>query len=127
MPKRDEPALPAIDRVLQVRANPIELLAAPRLVEVQLVFDRDEVRGAAFNFGPQKPHTVLEVVEVIRRLMKRMDLEPDVRNEAQAEIRHQYLCADKAQRVLGWTPAWPLKEGLAKTIEWYIQFLDARG
>jgi len=89
--------------------------------------DRDEVRGEAFNFGPQKPHTVLEVVEVIRRLMKRMDLEPDVRNEAQAEIRHQYLCADKAQRMLGWNPAWPLEKGLAKTIEWYIQFLDARG
>jgi CDP-glucose 4,6-dehydratase len=88
--------------------------------------ERAEVRGEAFNFGPQKPHTVLEVVEVIRRLMGRMDLEPDVRNEAQAEIRHQYLCADKAKRVLGWTPAWPLEQGLARTIEWYVQFLDAR-
>jgi CDP-glucose 4,6-dehydratase len=88
---------------------------------------RDEVRGEAFNFGPQKPHTVLEVVDVIRRLMGRMDLEPDVRNEAQAEIRHQYLCADKAKRVLGWTPAWPLEKGLRKTIDWYVQFLNARG
>lgn len=89
--------------------------------------DRDEVRGEAFNFGPQKPHSVLEIVEAIRRLMKRTDIEPDVRNEARAEIRHQYLCGDKAKRVLGWTPAWSLDKGLAKTIDWYVQFLDAPG
>ena len=39
------------------------------------------------------------------------DLEPDVRNEASHEIRHQYLSAEKARRVLGWEPAVHARRG----------------
>ena len=47
------------------------------------------------------------------------DLEPDVRNEASNEIRHQYLSAAKARRRLGWSPRFDLETGLRKTIAWY--------
>ena len=87
--------------------------------------DRDEVKGAAFNFGPEKPHSVLDVVDVIRRLMDKESIEPVILNEVQAEIRHQYLSSEKARRVLGWHPAFTLEEGLRETIQWYTRFLDA--
>ncbi len=51
------------------------------------------------------------------------DLEPDIRNEASNEIRHQYLSAAKARRVLGWQPLFTLDEGLGRTVEWYRDFL----
>ena len=56
--------------------------------------------GEAFNFSNELQVTVLDLVEQILRLMK-IDLEPDVRNEATNEIRHQYLSAAKARRDAG--------------------------
>lgn len=85
--------------------------------------DDPTIQGQAFNFSPERALTVLEIVEVIQRLMDCQHLEPDVRNTAQGEILSQYLSAEKAQRVLGWRPRYSLDEGLAETIEWYRSFL----
>ena len=85
---------------------------------------RDEsLRGHAFNFSNEIQVTVLELAERILSLMG-SDLEPDVRNEATNEIRHQYLSAEKARRVLNWSPLFTLDEGLGRTIEWYRRFLS---
>jgi CDP-glucose 4,6-dehydratase len=48
---------------------------------------------------------------------------PEVRNEATHEIRQQYLNAEKARRILGWSPMFSLDEALGETIHWYRQFL----
>jgi CDP-glucose 4,6-dehydratase len=53
-------------------------------------------------------------------------LEPDVRNEATGEIRHQRLSPAKARRILGWEPLYTLDEGLDRTIAWYKDFLGAK-
>ena len=66
--------------------------------------------------------TVLEVVERILGLMG-SDLEPEIRNEATHEIRHQYLSAEKARRTLGWEPLFTLDAGLRRTIDWYAELL----
>ena len=67
--------------------------------------------------------TVLELVKRILSLME-SSLEPDVRNEASNEIRHQFLSAAKAREALGWQPLFTLDEGLKKTIEWYGGFFQ---
>jgi CDP-glucose 4,6-dehydratase len=51
-------------------------------------------------------------------------LEPDIRNEASNEIRHQYLSAERARRLLNWSPLFTLEEGLARSIAWYREFLS---
>lgn len=80
------------------------------------------IRGEAFNFGPDRPVTVLEITRKILELMERPDLEPIILNEAKAEIRHQFLDFQKAARMLGWTPEYQLEHGLVETIEWYKSF-----
>jgi len=80
-----------------------------------------DCRGEAFNFSNETPVAVLELVQRILYLMG-SDLEPVILNEATNEIRHQYLTAKKARRVLGWRPAFALDEGLKKTIQWYQRF-----
>lgn len=79
------------------------------------------LRGEAFNFSNELQVTVLEVVQCILALMG-SDLEPEIRSEANNEIRHQYLSASKARQRLGWTPLFTLDEGLRRTIRWYQDF-----
>lgn len=87
--------------------------------------DRKEVRGEAFNFGPAQPHAVHEIVDGLRRLMKREDLMPVVLDSARAEIRDQYLSSEKAERLLSWKPRYTLERGLAESVAWYRQFFAA--
>jgi CDP-glucose 4,6-dehydratase len=79
--------------------------------------------GRAFNFSNEVQITVVELVEKILRLMG-SDLRPEVRNEAQNEIRRQYLSAARAREELGWRPLFALEEGLVKTIDWYRAYFD---
>jgi CDP-glucose 4,6-dehydratase len=76
------------------------------------------LRGEAFNFSNEVQVTVSDIVQQILALMG-SSLSPDIRNEAANEIRHQYLSADKARRILGWSPLFDLTEGLKRTIAWY--------
>ncbi|MEJ7615969.1 MAG: GDP-mannose 4,6-dehydratase [Pyrinomonadaceae bacterium] len=82
-----------------------------------------EVRGHAFNFSNEIQVTVLDLAERILTLMN-SHLKPDVRNEASHEIRHQYLSAAKARRMLDWQPLFTLDEGLRRTIDWYKHSLE---
>ena len=98
--------------------------AAYMFLAERLAQDRS-LAGAAFNFSTEQPINVLDLTNLILRLM-RSDAEPDIRNEATHEIRRQYLSAQKA-RELGWKPLFPLEDGLRKTIGWYQELLSAAG
>jgi CDP-glucose 4,6-dehydratase len=83
-----------------------------------------DLRGQAFNFSNEIQVTVGDLA---RRILQQMgsSLELDIRNEATHEIRHQYLSAEKARRLLAWAPMFSLDEGLRRTIDWYRTFLGA--
>ena len=81
-----------------------------------------ELAGESFNFSNEIQVTVLELVKRILTAMG-SDLEPEVRNEANNEIRAQFLSAAKARDRLGWHPLFDLDRGLALTIDWYREFL----
>ena len=85
--------------------------------------DRKEVLGEAFNFSNELQISVRGMVDHVLKLMGKSHLEPVVLNRANNEIKHQYLSADKARKMLGWESKYPLEEGLKETIEWYEQFL----
>ena len=80
--------------------------------------------GEAFNFSNESPITVIDMVKNIYNMEGK---KPDYKilNQAKYEIKHQYLCSQKARRVLGWRPECEctLKKGLGKTIEWYSKRL----
>ncbi len=80
------------------------------------------LKGEAFNFSNELQVTVLELTQKILDMMG-SELKPDVRNEASNEIKHQYLSAAKARRMLDWEPLYTLDGALQKTIQWYTDFL----
>ncbi|EIF12274.1 MULTISPECIES: GDP-mannose 4,6-dehydratase [Bacillus] len=92
------------------------LLLAEKMEELNLA-------GEAFNFSNEIQLTVLELVEKILKAMD-SDLKPKVLNQGSHEIKHQYLSAEKARKLLNWMPAHTIDEGLEKTIEWYKAFFQ---
>lgn len=78
-----------------------------------------EIAGEAFNFGHNAPVSVLEIVDELRSIVGRPDLEPIILGGAKSEIPDQYLDASKAASRLGWRASYDLHDGLTRTVAWY--------
>ena len=98
--------------------------AAAYMLLAEKLARNPELRGEAFNFSNELQVTVLELTHKILAQMG-SDLQPDVRNEASNEIKHQYLSAAKAKRMLDWEPLYTLDSALQQTIQWYTDFLTS--
>lgn len=94
------------------------------LLAEKLAADRT-LKGEAFNFSNELQVTVLDLVSAIMRSMG-SNLEPDVRNEAKNEIKHQWLSAAKARSRLQWAPTFNLEQGLQRSIAWYRNFFGEK-
>ena len=101
----------------------IEDGAAAYILLAERLANNPELHGEAFNFSNETPVSVLEIVERIIRLMD-SNLKPVILNEADNEIRQQYLSSSKAKEMLNWEPLVTLDEGLSRTISWYHDFLS---
>ncbi len=100
----------------------IEDAAAAYMLLAERLTCNPELKGQAFNFSNENQTNVLDLVSLIVRKMD-SDLIPEVQNQANKEIRNQYLSSERARRVLGWAPTFTLEEGLQRTIAWYRRFL----
>ena len=78
----------------------------------------DGVRGKAFNFHPDAPISVLELVSTMVKVASRPDLEPTVLG-APGKYEYEFLTNQRAADVLGWRPAYSLEQGLSETYAWY--------
>ena len=88
------------------------LLLAQHLPDEALV-------GQAFNFGHERPFSVLEIVDLLLQLMGKEKLKPAVLNQASNEIFEQYLDCTKAKSILGWQAEHDIASALLETIDWY--------
>ena len=89
------------------------LLLGERLAEDQ------SISGEAFNFSLGLKLTVLDIVNMVLKIMGRTNLEPVIQNTASSEIREQYLDASEARKRLGWSPKYGMEEALRETVAWY--------
>lgn len=83
--------------------------------------DNETLWGEAFNFSNELQ---IPVIDLVKRILAMMDsgLEPVIQNTAKNEIVHQYLSAQKARDILGWSPQFTLDDALGRTIDWYQEF-----
>jgi CDP-glucose 4,6-dehydratase len=87
--------------------------------------DEAGVAGEAFNFGAERPMSVMEVVAVILQIAGRQDLRPTILAQAEDEIRRQFLDCTKARTLLAWRTTRPFEEAMAETWAWYAARLQA--
>ncbi len=78
-----------------------------------------KLEGEAFNFSNDRPLSVLDVFKRISSNVNKKNVEPRILNEAQFEIKHQYLSSQKAKDILSWESQFSIDEGLKDTISWY--------
>lgn len=81
-----------------------------------------KIDGEAFNFTNETQLTVVELYELIAKLMG-SKIKPKIMNTANAEIKHQHLSCEKANKMLGWKAKCGIEQGLAETIPWYKQMI----
>jgi CDP-glucose 4,6-dehydratase len=98
--------------------------AAAYVLLAEKLAGNPKLAGQAFNFSNEIQVSVLQIVQQILKLME-SGLQPEILNQTTNEIRHQYLSAAKARRLLDWKPLFTLDEGLQQTIGWYRDFLGA--
>jgi CDP-glucose 4,6-dehydratase len=80
---------------------------------------KKNISGESFNFSTESRMTVIEIVNEIRSIIGKGDLEPLILNQNLKEIHEQLLSAEKAHKILGWHPQYDLKKGISETVEWY--------
>jgi CDP-glucose 4,6-dehydratase len=100
-----------------------DAVAAYMLLAQRLASD-PALRGQAWNFSYEVQVSVLDMVELILRMMQ-SSLRPEVLNQASNEIRRQFLSAERARTILNWRPQFTLESGLDRTLAWYREFLGA--
>lgn len=82
--------------------------------------------GEAFNAGGEAPHSVREVVDLIAAVSG-TDVMPEYGPGLPGgEIRDQYLDSSKLAALTGWRAAVELREGLARTLDWYREHPEVR-
>lgn len=97
--------------------------AAAYMLLAEKLASKPDLRGEAFNFSNEIQITVADLVKMILQHMG-SEMQPVILNEVSNEIRHQYLSAEKAHTMLGWSPLFTLDQGIKLTIDWYKKFLD---
>lgn len=80
------------------------------------------LKGEAFNFGTDQPIVILDLVEKIKRVSKKVDAEIKILNVVKGEIKNQFLSSKKARDILGWAPEYDLERGLEETYNWYKEY-----
>jgi CDP-glucose 4,6-dehydratase len=74
------------------------------------------------NFGSGVGVPVKDVISTILTLMG-STLEPIDEQDKHGEIVDQWADASLAKKILDWTPAHTLSDGLKKTVDWYTSYL----
>lgn len=96
----------------------VEDAAEAHLMLAERLLAQPELAGEAFNFSYGEQW---EVIDIVRELiaLSGSQLQPQVTDGVQAEIRHMHLSSEKAKRILDWKPTVAFNEGLRRTVDWY--------
>jgi UDP-glucose 4-epimerase len=86
----------------------------------------DEIGGEIFQLGTSVETSVVELARLIQEVTS-AEVDVDFEERRAGEVYKSCVDISKAQRLLGFSPAIELREGLAQTAEWYRKALVETG
>jgi len=75
--------------------------------------------GEVFNIATGEPTTINRLVQTLQKVMRKEHLKPIHKEPRAGDIRYSYASIEKARKILGYNPMFPLEKGLRKLAEWY--------
>jgi len=86
-----------------------------------LALNNKSAAGEIFNIATGKEASVDQVTNTMKEILNRKNLETIHAAPRPGDIRNIYADISKAEKVLGFHPKIPLKEGLEALVDWYIK------
>jgi nucleoside-diphosphate-sugar epimerase len=93
-----------------------------------LSMEVEKAKGEIFNIACHEEYSVLDIFNELKVILNRPDIEPDFKPKRPGDIRRTFADIRKAQHILGFKVQTRFKEGLRKTVEWFLEseyFKDA--
>jgi UDP-glucose 4-epimerase len=94
------------------------------IVNALLLANENISDGTPVNAGISEYISINNVVEAIFDYMDWKPAEIDYMTDKPVGVRHRAADTTRAEQLLGWEPEYSLSEGLAKTIDWYVENRD---
>jgi nucleoside-diphosphate-sugar epimerase len=82
--------------------------------------------GRVINFARGERTTLNQLLETLKRITGRNDVQADYREPRTGDVRHSLADITRARELLGYEPQTSLEEGLRHTIDWWKQSRFAR-
>jgi len=86
-----------------------------------LALNSKKAAGEAFNIGTGMPVSVNRIAEILKEALNRKDLKNIYADPRPTDIRHGYADIEKAKKILGYNPDFPIKKGINNLLNWYIK------
>jgi UDP-N-acetylglucosamine 4-epimerase len=85
-----------------------------------LALSATDAPGDIFNIGTGSKITVNQVAAILKSALKKEFLENIYGPPRPTDIRQGYSDISKAKKVLGYSPSYPIREGLSNIVNWYL-------
>lgn len=82
--------------------------------------DAEAVESGVFNIAGGRDHTLLEVIDTLNRILHKRVVPKHLPARA-GEARRTFADIRPARATLGFSPAVPFEEGLARTAAWFLE------
>ena len=77
------------------------------------------ISGEVFNIACHGEHSVLELFEQLKEILKAGSVKPVFQPKRAGDVRRSFADITKAERLLGYKPGILFRRGLEKTVEWF--------
>ncbi len=78
------------------------------------------------NVGTDQHHTIMELIEEIFTVMSWRAKTIERQLDKPVGVKSRAADVEKTQKLLGWVPSVTLKDGVKRTVDWYMSKFDAK-
>lgn len=76
--------------------------------------------GSAMNIGVGERYTLLELVDALNEVLG-TDLQPEFQAPRVGDVKDSLAAIDRAREMIGYEPVVGFREGLERTVAWYVE------
>ena len=86
-----------------------------------LALSKKNISGEIFNISSGRAITINNILKIIRKLLKKEEIEPIYSEARPGDIKHSYADISKAQKILEYEPQIQISDGLEKLIQYSLK------